>query len=323
MQGSFLDVEFAHKRKQTRRETFLAEMEALIPWDALEAELVAYYPQGRKGRRPYPLAVMLRVHCLQHFYNLSDAGLEDALYEIASMRRFARISRLADIPDETTILHFRHFLTNFSLSETLFERINAVLAERGCKMSSGTIVDATILHAPSSTKNKQKARDPEMHQTKKGNQWYFGMKLHVGVDRETGLTHSAKGTAANTADVTQAEELLRPTDTDAHGDAGYAGAGKRQLEANRTRPKEKQRETRWRIAMRRGKRKLLSPGCEAEKQEQEKASIRARVEHVFRWVKGVFGYSKLRYRGLKKNMDRLYLLLGMANLLRARSVLAG
>jgi IS5 family transposase len=313
MQGSFLDVEFAHKKKQTRREKFLAEMEALIPWDALEAELVAHYPQGQKGRRPYPLAVMLRVHCLQLFYNLSDPGLEDALYEIASMRRFARISRAGDIPDETTILHFRHFLTNFSLSEKLFERINEVLAERGCKMSSGTIVDATILHAPSSTKNMQKARDPEMH----------GMKLHVGVDRETGLTHSAKGTAANTADVTQAEELLRPTDTDAHGDAGYAGADKRQLEANKTRPKEKQRETRWRIAMRRGKRKLLCPDSEAEKQEQEKASIRARVEHVFRWVKDVFGYSKLRYRGLRKNMDRLYLLLGMANLLRARSVLAG
>ncbi len=207
-QRTFAELEYEGKKKQTRREKFLARMEDLIPWERLEERIRPYYPQAGRGRRPYALAVMLRVHCVQLFYNVSDPGMEDMLYEIESVRRFVGL-RLGDaLPDETTILNFRHLLERHELGGKLMAEINAHLAEQGLRLREGTILEATIIAAPSSTKNKKRSRDPQMHQTKKGNQWYFGMKAHIGVDAETGLTHSVAATAANVADVTQGHELL-------------------------------------------------------------------------------------------------------------------
>lgn len=309
-QLSFAEVEYENKRRKTRREEFLEEMEGLLPWQKLEAKIKRHYYRNKRGRPPYPLSVMLRIHCLQLFYNLSDPMMEDSLYEIESMRRFAKL-RLSDrIPDETTILNFRHLLEAHKLGEKLLQEINSHLASKGCKLREGTIVDATIIEAPSSTKNKEKSRDPEMHQTKKGNQWHFGMKLHIGVDADTGIVHSATGTAANEHDITQADKLLHGNEQRVHGDAGYMGIHKRE--------EHKDREVEWHIAVRPGKRKEMADGSDEQKAEKAKASVRARVEHPFRWVKGIFGYSKVRYRGLEKNMNRLCLLLGLANLLTCR-----
>ena len=309
-QLSFAEAEYEHKRRKTRREEFLEEMETLIPWKKLESKIRPYYPDNQTGRPPYPLRVMLRVHCLQLFYNLSDPMMEDSLYEIESMRRFARL-RLSDrIPDETTILNFRHLLESHCLGKKLLHEINDHLVSKGCTLREGTIVDATLISAPSSTKNRQKARDPEMHQTKKGNQWYFGMKLHIGVDADTGMVHSATVTAANEHDITQADKLLHGNEKRIHGDAGYTGIHKRK--------EHKDREVEWHIAVRPGKRKEMAEGSDELKAEEEKASIRAKVEHPFRWVKGIFDYSKVRYRGLDKNMNRLWLLLGFSNLLTCR-----
>ena len=311
-QLSFAEAEYENKRRKTRREKFLEEMEALIPWQKLESKIKRYYYRNKTGRPAYPLSVMLRIHCLQLFYNLSDPMMEDSLYEIESMRRFAKL-RLSDrIPDETTILNFRHLLESHHLGEKLLQEINRHLASKGCRIQEGTIVDATLISAPSSTKNKSKARDPEMHQARKGNQWYFGMKLHIGVDADSGIVHSATGTAANEHDITQADKLLHGREQRVHGDAGYLGIDKRE--------EHKEREVEWHIAVRPGKRKTMADGSDEKKAEQAKASVRARVEHPFRWVKGIFGYSKVRYRGLDKNMNRLYLLLGFTNLLTCRRI---
>ena len=311
-QPSFADVEYLSKGRQTRREKFLLKMEGLIPWLELVLLIAPHYPKGGPGRRPYPLESMLRVHCMQLFYNFSDPAMEDALYEIESMRRFARL-RLSSIPDETTILNFRHLLERHGLGSLMFERINAGLAAKGYSLKSGTIVDASLIDAPSSTKNRAGKRDEEMHQTKKGNQWYFGMKLHVGVDKDSGLAHSASATAANVADVTAVAPLLHGSESEVFGDAGYIGVGKREEHAERE-------GVSWQIAVKAGKRKQMADGSLEEALERKKASTRAKVEHVFRWVKGVFGYDKVRYRGLEKNMNRLYLLIGFANLLRSRNL---
>jgi len=311
-QLSFAEAEYAHKRRKTRRERFLDEMDQLIPWKKLTSKIKRHYHKNKTGRPPYPLEVMLRIHCLQLFYNLSDPLMEDSLYEIESMRRFAGLRLRDRIPDETTILNFRHLLESHGLGEKLLQEINRHLAMKGCKLSEGTIVDATLISAPSSMKNREGKRDPEMHQTKKGNQWYFGMKLHIGVDADSGLTHSATGTAANAHDITQTDKLLHGRETRVHGDAGYAGIHKRQ--------EHKGRKVDWHIAMRPGKRRQMATDSESWKAEQAKASVRAKVEHPFRWVKCVFGYSKVRYRGLDKNMNRLCLLLGFANLLSCRKL---
>lgn len=217
---SFAEAEYDHKRRKTRREEFLEEMEMLLPWKKLEAKIKRHYHRNKTGRPPYPLSVMLRIHCLQLFYNLSDPMMEDSLYEIETMRRFAKLRLSERIPDETTILNFRHLLESHHLGEKLLQEINKHLASRGCKLRKGTIVDATLIEVPSSTKNKEKQRDPEMHQTRKGNQWYLGMKLHIGVDADTGIVHSATGTAANEHDITQADKLLHGREQGVHGDAG-------------------------------------------------------------------------------------------------------
>jgi len=309
-QISFAEAEYENKRRKTRRELFLEEMDHLIPWKKLASQVKRYYAKNKTGRPPYGLSVMLRIHCLQLIYNYSDPAMEDALYEIESLRRFAGL-RLSDhIPDETTILNFRHLLEAHGLGASLFAGINAHLEKQGYLLRQGTIVDATLIEAPSSTKNRERQRDPEMHQTKKGNQWHFGMKLHIGVDADTGLVHSAASTSANEHDITQVDKLLHGHEKRVHGDAGYAGIHKRE--------EHRDRNVQWYIAVRPGKRRQMAQDSNEWKAEHAKASVRARVEHPFRWVKGIFGYNRARYRGLDKNMNRLYLLLGFTNLLTSR-----
>ena len=314
-QTTFADLDYQNKKRKTRRELFLERMDGLIPWERLEECIRPVYPKAGKGRQPYPLPVMLRIHCVQLCYNLSDPGMEDLLYESESVRRFAGL-RLSDaLPDETTILNFRHLLEEHSLGQGLLEEINAHLESQGLKLREGTIVDATIIEAPSSTKNRAGERDPEMHQTKKGNQWHFGMKAHIGVDSETGIVHSMSATAANAHDVTEAHNLLHGGETVVWGDAGYQGVHKREENLGL--------EVEWRVAMRPGRRRKLEPGSEEALAEKAKASVRAKVEHPFLKLKRLFGYVEVRYRGLAKNLERLALLFGLGNLLTAEGQLAG
>lgn len=309
-QISFAEAEYSHKKKKTRREKFLEQMDKLIPWKRLENRIRRYYPKPGNGRQPYPLEVMLRIHCMQLFYNLSDPAMEDALYEIESMRRFAGLSLSGPIPDETTVLNFRHLLEKHHLGEKMFDEINAVLKKQGLSMREGTIVDATIIAAPSSTKNEKGERDPEMHQAKKGNEWHFGMKLHVGVDEALGLIHDIATTPANAHDITQTENLLHGDEERVWGDAGYQGVHKRSEFSDS--------KIQWHIAMRPGKRRQLAEDSLENRIERVKASVRAKVEHPFLIIKKTFGYSKVRYRGLAKNTNRLYVLAAFANLLLAR-----
>ena len=312
-QPTFADLEYQGKKRKTRRELFLERMDGLIPWQLLEDRLRPFYPKAGRGRHPYPLSVMLRVHCVQIFYNLSDPGMEDLLYESAPVRRFAGLKLLGPLPDETTILNFRHLLEQHSLGQGLLEEINANLESQGLRLREGTIVDATIIEAPSSTKNRTGERDPEMRQTKKGNQWHFGMKAHIGVDGETGIVHSMSATGANVHDVREAHKLLHGSETVVWGDAGYQGVGQREENLGL--------EVEWRVAMRPGRRRKLEPGSEEALAEKEKASVRAKVEHPFLRLKRLFGYGKVRYRGLAKNTERLALLFGFGNLLTAEGQL--
>ena len=314
-QPTFADLEYQGKKRKTRRELFLRRMDGLIPWRKLEERIRPVYPKPGKGRRPYSLAVMLRVHCVQLFYNLSDPGMEDLLYEAESVRRFVGLSLSEALPDETTILNFRHLLERHELGKGLLEEINAHLESQGLRLREGTIVDASIVEAPSSTKNRAGERDPEMHQTKKGNQWHFGMKAHIGVDSETGIVHSLSTTAANAHDVTEAHNLLHGGETQVWCDAGYQGVHKRDENLGR--------EVEWQVAMRPGKRRKLDPGSKEALAERSKASVRAKVEHPFLKVKRVFGYAKVRYRGLAKNTERLALLIGLGNLLTAEGQMTG
>ncbi len=313
-QMTFSDLEYLLKKRQTRRELFLEKMDALLPWQALEAQLAPFYARGTSGRPPYPLAVMLRVHCLQLFYNLSDPAMEDALYEIASMRRFARLHLAGNLPDETTILHFRHFLEEHQLGAAILRTVNEQLARHGLLLRNGSIVDATILAAPSSTKNKAGARDAEMHSTRKGQQWHFGMKMHIGVDDAHGLIHSLETTSAEKSDVVVAEKVLHGAEKVVWGDAGYQGIEKRE--------EHRDRRVQWMIAMRCGKRKQLPEESGLRLLEKFKASVRAKVEHPFFYIKRIFGYAKVRYRGLAKNKNRLQVLAAFTNLLLARKFLA-
>lgn len=315
MQWSFSELEYASKKKVTRRDRFLAEIEAMTPWSALEAELEAFYPKGGgRGRPPIGLNRMLRMYIAQQCFGLSDEGIEDALYDSQAIRRFVGIDLSREsAPDATTLLKFRRLLESHGLTQRIFEAINAHLAERGLLLRQGTIVDATLIAAAPSTKNRQKARDPEMHQTKKGKQWYFGMKAHIGVDAHSGLVHTVLATAANVGDVTQAHALLHGEESGVFGDAGYQGVERREENRNT--------EVEWHVAMKRGERKAL-PDTEAgevqELFERVKASVRAKVEHPFHVVKNLFGYRKVRYRGLAKNEAQLYALFGLGNLLLAK-----
>jgi IS5 family transposase len=313
-QTSFSELEYAAKKKLTRRDRFLAEIEAATPWAQLVAVIEPHYPKGGRGRPPIGLERMLRMYVAQNCFGLSDEGIEDALYDSQAIRRFVGIDLAReDAPDATTLLKFRRLLEEKNLTAAIFETINAHLAERGLLMRQGTIVDATIIAAPSSTKNSTGERDPEMHQTKKGNQWHFGMKAHIGADADSGLVHTVVGTAANVGDVTQAHLLLHGEETDVFGDAGYQGVDKREENLDK--------QVTWHIAMRPGKRRALPDtpwGVAMERLEQVKASIRAKVEHAFHVVKNVFRHRKTRYRGLEKNTKQLYTLFGLANLVLAR-----
>ena len=314
MQLTFGDAEGLGKRKQTRREIFLAEMEQVVPWKALLALIEPHYPkQGRPGRQPYPLAAMLRIHFLQEWYALSDPALEEALHDTPVLRRFARLGGLDDIPDETTILNFRRLLEVHDLAGQILAKVNAHLSRQGLSLRAGTIVDATIIAAPSSTKNKDGERDPAMHQTKKGNQWHFGMKAHIGVDDESGLVHHVECTAANVADVTQVHKLLHGQEDTICGDSGYTGANKREeLQGVKA--------GFW-IAEKPSKLRAIRNKCErhyAERWEHHKASLRAKVEHPFRVIKRQFGYAKVRYRGLAKNTAQVLTLFALSNVWMAR-----
>ncbi|MEQ7388291.1 IS5 family transposase [Xanthomonas campestris] len=317
MQLTFGDAEGLGKRKQTRREIFLAEMEQVVPWQQLLGLIAPHYPvSGRPGRQPYALATMLRIHLLQQWYALSDPAMEEALHEIPTLRRFAQLGGLDNVPDETTILNFRRLLETHGLAARMLEAVNAHLARKGQSLRSGTIVDATLIAAPSSTKNADHARDPEMHQTKKGNQWYFGMKAHIGVDEFSGLVHHVHCTAANVADVTVTHTLLHGKEDSVFGDSGYTGADKREelqdceaaffIAAKRSvlqaigNKRERAREQRW---------------------EHFKASVRAKVEHPFRVIKRQFGYTKVRYRGLAKNAAQVLTLFALSNLWMKRKQL--
>lgn len=312
-QITFSEAEYNLKRRKTRREKFLEQMDHLIPWKNLEKKIKCHYPKNGKGRQPYLMATMLRIHCMQLFYNLSDPAMEDALYEIESMRRFAGLRLSDNLPDETTILNFRHLLERHNLGEKLFDEVNLHLKSQGLTLREGSIVDATIISAPTSTKNKNGERDPEMHQTKKGNQWHFGMKMHIGVDDALGLIHSVATTPANAHDITQAGQLLHGEEDRVWGDAGYQGIEKRE--------EHKDRDVDWFIAMRPGKRRTLAKNSAEAKTEFIKAQVRAKVEHPFRYIKRVFGYDKVRYRGLAKNSERLHLLAAFSNLMIGKKYL--
>ncbi|ASK91269.1 IS5 family transposase [Xanthomonas citri] len=296
---------------------FLAEMEQVVPWQQLLWLIAPHYPvSGRPGRQPYALATMLRIHLLQQWYALSDPAMEEALHEIPTLRRFAQLGGLDDIPDETTILNFRRLLETHGLAARMLEAVNAHLARKGQSLRSGTIVDATLIAAPSSTKNADHARDPEMHQTRKGNQWYFGMKAHIGVDEFSGLVHHVHCTAANVADVTVMHTLLHGKEDSVFGDSGYTGADKRE--------ELQDCEAAFFIAARPSTIQAIANKCErAQEQRWErfKASVRAKVEHPFRVIKRQFGYTKVRYRGLAKNTAQVLTLFALSNLWMKRKQL--
>lgn len=310
------DAGFALHRKATKRDVFLAEMDQVVPWSALCALIEPYYPKVREdgaGRRPIGLERMLRIHFLQQWYALSDPGVEEALYDSEAMRRFVGIDLGREgAPDESTVLQFRHLLERHDLAKQILAEVNRYLAGHGMKLSRGTIVDATIIAAPPSTKNQDKARDPEMHQTRKGNQWHFGMKAHIGVDVNTGLVHTVTSTAANVADVVEVPNLLCGNETSVYGDAGYIGADKRV-------PHKRGRS--WFIAEKRNKVKAIADAelrDLVDRIEHKKASVRAKVEHPFRIVKRQFGYLKVRYRGIAKNGAQVMTLFALANLWMTR-----
>jgi IS5 family transposase len=311
-QASFSQAEVANKKKITRREKFLARMEEIIPWASLLAVLEPFYAKGERGRPPIGLERMLRMYFLQQWYGLADEALEDAIYDSQAMRGFARIDLAADgVPDATTLLKFRRLLETNGLCKGLFTAINADLTARGLMMRAGTLVDATLLAAPPSTKNKEKKRDPEMRQTRKGNQWYFGMKAHIGADRDSKLVHTVVVTAANVADITKTAELLHGKETQVHADAGYTGVEKREEIMALNPPID------WQIAGKRGRIKKMAEGPEKEvlkAVEKAKASVRAFVEHPFHIIKNIFRHRKVRYRGLAKNGHQLHTLFGLANL---------
>ena len=304
--------------KRTRKGEFLAQMERVVPWADLVDLIAPYYPEGKNGRPPFALEAMLRVHFMQQWFSLSDPAMEEAFFDTPLYREFAQLDAHGRLPDESTILRFRHRLEKHKLADQILVVVNALLTERGLLLKAGTAVDATLIPAPSSTKNKDKARDPEMHSSKKGNQWYFGMKAHIGVDADSGLVHTVRGTSGHVGDITEGNSLLHGQETDAFGDAGYQGIGKR--------PDAKDSVT-WHIAMKPGQRKMLRKDKASDvlvnALEKLKAGIRAKVEHPFRVIKRQFGYVKVRYRGLKKNTAQLVTLFALSNLWMVRGKLMG
>ena len=302
--------------KKTRKRQFLEQMDQVVPWAALVELIAPYYPEGRTGRPPFSLQTMLRTHFMQQWFSLSDPAMEEAFFDTPLYREFAQLQEFGRLPDESTILRFRHRLEKHKLAEQILQTVNELLTERGLLLKVGTAIDATLIAAPTSTKNKDKARDPEMHSSKKGNQWYFGMKAHIGVDADSGLVHSVRGTSGHVSDIAEGNSLLHGQETLGFGDAGYQGIDKRA---------DAKMGITWHIAMRPGKRKKLNKNNEADamldQAEKLKASVRAKVEHPFRVVKRQFGSVKVRYRGLKKNTAQLFTLFALSNLSMVRSKL--
>jgi len=312
-QGTFSEAGFEKYQKKTRKEKFLEEMEGVVPWRKLVEVIEPYYPKPEgAGRRPIGIERMLRIHFVQHWFNLSDPGVEEALYDSRALRRFVGIDLGREpVPDETTVCKFRHLLEEHGLGGKLFKEVNEYLKERGLAVNRGTIVDATIIHAPSSTKNRQKARDPEMHQTRKGNQWYFGMKAHIGVDSRSKLIHWVEATAANVHDSRVLEKLLHGKEKRVWGDSAYSG----QKEVLAEVAPEAQDWT-----QKKGHRyRKLSERDRAS--NRYKSRVRAKVEHQFGILKLRFGFAKVRYRGLAKNAHRLVTACALSNLVMAKKAL--
>ena len=309
------DIEYASRKKLTRREEFLQAMDGIIPWAAWIEIIRPHYPSGKRGRPVRGIETMLRMYLLQVWFNLSDVGVEDAIYDSYAMRTFMKLNFLSEqVPDAITLLKFRHLLEAHKIGEQIFEDLKNRLDKAGLLMHGGSIVDATIIHAPSSTKNAKGKRDEEMHQVKKGNQWHFGMKVHAGVDAGTGFVHTITGTAANVHDSQQISELIRPDDEVVYGDSGYLGASEQ--EAIRT--NEDFSKIEFRINKRPSSLKIKDcyKGENWDKKiERSKSSVRCKVEHPFLIVKRYFGYCKVAYKGIEKNMNRFNLLFACANLL--------
>ena len=319
-QTTFLDLALQQKSRVTRRELLLTEMDRVVPWASLVELIEPFYPNGDRGRPPIGIEKMLRLYFIQLWNNFSDEATEDAIYDMPILARFVGLDLSRErVPDATTLMNFRHHLEKNKLGSKILDQINALLADKGLMLREGTIVDATLIAAPPSTKNKDKTRDPEMHQAKKDNEWHFGMKMHVGVDVISGLTHTAVGTAANVSDVAMAGQLLRSDDKIVFADAGYTGAAKR--------PENEGKDIDWHVARKRGQVKKLPEGEVkglTQYAERLKASVRARVEHPFHVVKNLFGHRKTRYRGIAKNESQWRVLFALANVYMTRKkVMAG
>ena len=316
MKQSSLDLNLSVKR--TRKREFLFEMDRVVPWAALVELIAPYYPKGKNGRPPFALETMLRVHFMQQWFTLSDPAMEEAFFDVPLYREFAQLDAHSRLPDESTILRFRHKLEEHKLAEQILATVNDLLSGKGLLLKVGTVVDATLIAAPTSTKNADKARDPEMHSSKKGNQWYFGMKAHIGVDADSGLVHTVRVTSGHVHDINEGHSLLHGKESVVFADAGYQGIQKR--------PDAKP-EVLWHVAMRPGKRKALDKSNAADAlidaAEKLKAGVRAKVEHPFRVIKRQFGHVKVRYRGLKKNTQQLMTLFALSNLWMVRSKLIG
>lgn len=312
-QDSFSDAGFEKYRKKTRKEHFLDEMETIIPWKELSEAIEPYYPKPEgAGRRPVGIERMLRIHFLQHWFNLSDPAAEEALYDSRALRHFVGVDLGREpVPDETTICKFRHLMEKHNLGDHLFHLVNQYLKENGLKVSRGTIVDASIISAPSSTKNKKKERDPEMHQTRKGNQWYFGMKAHIGVDSRTKLIHSVVATPANVHDSQVLSDLLHGEETRVWGDSAYTGQKETIIDCA---PRAKD------FTQAKGSRHRTLTDDERSR-NRNKSRVRAKVEHQFGIIKRQFGFSKVRYRGLDKNAHRLFVACALSNLVMAKKTL--
>ena len=312
-QTTFSDIEYSNRRRKTKREQFLDAMESIIPWDHWVGLIRPYYPAGKRGRPPKDIEKMLRMYLMQSWFNLSDEGIEDAIYDSYAMRKFMKLDFLNEqVPDATTLLKFRHLIEKHKIGEQIFQDVTNRLEQCGLMMHGGTIVDASIIAAPSSTKNAEGKRDPEMHQTKKGNQWYFGMKVHTGVDAGTGYVHTVTATSANVHDVEETTNLVRKDDDVMYGDSGYLGA-KERIDKDESLP-----DIECRINKRPSSIKMSTSylGYQWDREmENRKSSVRSKVEHPFLIVKKQFGYCKTAYRGLAKNLNRFHVLFASANLL--------
>lgn len=309
-QSSFSDLEYQNKKKTTRKERFLKEMDEIIPWKLLLKPIKKHYPKAGNGRQPFEAEIMLRIYFMQQWYQLSDPAMEDSLYDIEAMRRFAQVS-LEQVPDESTILRFRHYLEKHELTKKLFQSMEQYLSKQGLILSEGTIVDASIVSAPSSTKNQDRQRDPDMKQTKKGNQWHFGMKMHIGSDTQ-GRVHSVVVTDASVHDSQIMDDLIHGEENTIYGDKAYACAeNKEQFEA---------KGKTWRVNRKARRGKKLN--CTDHAFNRKSNRTRARVEHAFGVVKNLWGYRKVRYKGLAKNASQVFALFTLSNLYMARKELS-